>query len=322
MGWADYGFPDTTMVACYKPAHALRIAMTERLSLGTVPTDVYFTTNKSVTTSAGRTFTQDLYGWKTPNGYINHLIDLDTPIEVLEDGSPRIFFREEHEIKDIIEERDIYGIGYINANSLYPLMLNEWPSIWIRQRYLALNLLKIISVPFIVTYREGNSGRVSGPPEQAFYDACNNTWTFTQALDQDKRISLQCYTLIQKYPNSYAHQCDFLRIEKIEIDYNAAPWLADLPASLYIAVRTHTVTPDSVFDAHGFPVRDARRVFTKIPLPYENYEITIPEHGLDVGTYGFQTDYYYGENGLYKVWQYAGVDISSKFVLYDNVDNP
>lgn len=322
MGWSDYGFPDTRMMSCYKPAHALRIAQTERASFVTSSVDTYFTTNKSGTATAGKEFTQNLDGWKIPNGYINHLIDLDAPVDVLDDGYPRILFREEHEIKDIIEERDADGTGYIDANSQYLLMLNEWPSVWIKQRYLAFNLLKVISVPFVVTYREGHSVFVSGTPEQAFYEACKDTYTFTRVLSANMRLGLECYTKIGKYPYFYGHACHFLRIEKIEIDYSTAPWLAGLPAYLYIAARTNNITPDSVFDAHGFPVRDERRTFAKISLPWENYENTLPEHGLDVGAYGFQADYYMGTGGLYKMWQYAGVDVSSKFILYDNVDNP
>lgn len=345
MGWADYGFPDVTMITNYTAMKALHAAFRERL-IHTRYYDVSEDYIPELFKEASPYFSPYplTIGWDIPNRmiqddywgvyrqlqYINQFVNLDAPIDPqypTEPGyplaPPKLFLNESIEIKKIIEERDTTGIGYIGDKNMLP----EWSKAWIEQRYLAYNLTKLLEVPLILTVcrGEGNS-KFGGTAQDAFENAKANTviQTFSTVEERpyiDRGSSM--YTTIQENHNIYGvyYTCDFYRVLKIDIDYNRFPSFVGLPAYIYVSpYQSDQFGVEYVFDNHGFPIREGLGMFTKIPLPWENFDITPPNHGLVPGNYGY---FIRGEFFIINpFWQYGVVDASSWFEFYANVDNP
>lgn len=332
MSWADYGFPDTTMMPCYLPAKALQLAYAERETIvagqESSITEAY-TPNRFVEEN-GWHFTQGSDGmfgghcWSVPGTYINHLLDLDIPMNPLSGGAPRIFWNEDPEIRDAIEAADTTGLGYLDPHMFFsqnPLtMMPEWANTWLEQRYLAMNLMRIAEVPFTVTRRHGNSGSTFfATPQLAHDHAVANS--AVEELPGDLPLShLSMYTTILERSGGGAYSCDFRVIDRVDVDYSKVPHLAGLPAYIYVGTAAGTVYDEGhTFDNHGFPIRDGEGIITKIQLPWESEGVARPVGGIAVGSFGYTIRLY---PGVYRnfFWQYAGVDVSSKFAFYDDVD--
>ncbi len=332
MSWADYGFPDITMMPCYLPAKALQLAFAERETIvagqESSITEAY-TPNLFVEEN-GRHFAQGSDGmfgghcWTIPGTYINHLLDLDIPVQPIGMGGPRLFFREEHEIRDAIEAADTTGLGYLDPHMFFsknPLtMMPEWLKTWMEQRYLAMNLLKIAEVPFTVTRRHGNCGyNWFATPQLAHDYAVANSRT--EELPGDWPLShLSMETTIYERAGGGAYSCTFRVIDRVDVDYSKVPHLAGLPAHVYVGTAAGTIwDPGYTFDNHGFPIRDGEGIVTKIPLPWESEGVARPAGVLTAGSFGYMIRRY---SGVYRnwFWQYAGVDVSSKFAFHDDVD--
>ena len=327
MGWSDYGFPDPTMMPCYLPAMAFYRACAERWNVtgaGPLPQQEPFKPDL-FNTAVGSIFSYGYYPgmdalrpWRVPVRYINHLIDFENePVLPID-----IRFRESDysaNMNSIIEERDTSGLGYLNPSLPYlsnMRMLPEWSRVWLCQRYLALNLLKIHCVSLLITYRNGESD-MQRSPQEAFDRAVELSY-FSTYNSNPVIFYIGDGTSVIRRENAYApgidgYFCKIGRIEKIEVDYSTCPNLIGLPAFLYMS---HRITDWNdrffgyIFDKHGFPVREGEGLVAKIALPWESTEVTLPDHGLIAGaTYGFASDIFTG-----------GIDVSSKFEFYDNVD--
>jgi len=336
MSWADYGFPDTTMMPCYLPAKALQLAYAERETIvaGQESSIAEEYTPNLFVEENGRHFTQgsdEMFGghcWTIPGTYINHLLDLDIPVSPFGSGRPQIFWREDYEIRDVIEAADTTGLGYLDPHMLFsqnPLtMMPEWSKTWLEQRYLAMNLLKVAEVPFTVTRRHGNSGSTFfATPQLAHDHAVANS--AAEELPGDWPLSnLSMETTIYERAG-LGYSCDFRVIDRVAVDYSKVPHLAGLPAYIYVGTAAGTIWDDGhTFDNHGFPIRDGEGIVTKIPLPWESEGIAQPAGGLTAGSFGYTIRQYTGAQytGAYRkfFWQYAGVDVSSRFQFYDDVD--
>ena len=329
MSWADYGFPDITMMPCYLPAKALQLAFDERATIlagqgGSIAEDY---TPTLFVEENGRHFAQGSDGmfgghcWTIPGSYINHLLDLDMPVGPFSGGSPRLFWEEDSDIRAAIEAADTTGLGYLDPHMFFsqnPLtMMPEWSKTWLEQRYLAMNLLKIAEVPFTVTRRHGNTGNnwFATPQLAHDYAAANSA---TEELPGDRALShLSMHTTIYEGTSGGAYSCNFRVIDRVAVDYSKVPHLAGLPAYIYVGTAAGTVYDEGhTFDNHGFPIRDGQGIITKIPLPWESGGVAQPVGGLRVGSFGYTIRRFSGVNRIF-YWQYAGVDVSSRFQFYD-----
>ena len=343
MGWSDYGFPDATMMPSYLPAYALWKAYNERatISRGLGLTDAIeeqftpamFREENGVHFSQGSEGMFGGHAWNPPtSGYINHLLDLDQPVEGIGFGGPRLFFGSGTAIYDLLNKYDKTGFGYLESNAVVgqnrPTMLPEWPEAWLYQRYLAYNLLKIRQVPFKFTMQYGATGTAYSDllpsPQEAFNYAVEHSRIDVLSSDYSSRDGgMGQSTTIINYSQTGGESlfyCSFSRLLKVEIDFEKVPHLAGLPAFLYISADPNDIyDPGYIFDAHGFPIREGDRIITKIPLPWESDGITLPEGGLREGKFGYVVKRYTTVSS-WGHWQYAAVDVSSKFELYDDVD--
>lgn len=336
MSWADYGFPDVTMMPCYTPAKALQLAYAERETiLFGLPSSITSDYTPTIfVEETGRHFTQGsdwTFGgeaWPIPGGYINHIINLDKPVDAIGTGA-KILFREGYEIKDIIESTDTTGMGYLFFNIISTNMhfLPEWSKAWIYQRYLALNLLKILEVPFVATIRTGSTGAAWQSTAQDAYDyaVTNSTTTEVQyggsfSLAPSSGVSMT--TNIYEKTGGGEYGCDIRRVEKIDVDYTKVPHLAGLPAYIYVSADNDNIySPGYVFDTHGFPIKEGKGIFSMINLPWESEGIAQPDNGVTLGKFGYLIRSIGVGPGMTGVrWQYAGVDVSSKFAFCDDVD--
>ena len=350
MSWADYGFPDVTMITNYTATKALHAAFRERL----IHTR-YYDNSESYTPDFFKLASSNTHpyilpqGWDIPSrqilvenasiymglNYINQFIDLDVPIDPLGESEPgypepqpKLFLNENIEIKKIIEERDTTGLGYVRQGER---MLPEWSKTWIQQRYLAYNLTRLLQVPLVLTVCYGSgSSQYGGNAQDAFNDAKANATTLTFSTCEfsleigsiDRGASM--FTNIRKTNSIYGiyYSCEFYRVLKIDIDYGRFPSFLGLPSYLYVTA-THTSPQGDtfVFDNHGFPIREGVGLFTKINLPWENFDIAPPNMGLTEGNIGYWVR---GAHWLawQNYWQYGVVDASSWFDFYDDVDNP
>lgn len=336
MGWADYGFPDITMMPCYLPARALYLAVKERMDIlhgAEVPwPGGYVAPPDKFVEESGWNFSQGSYGmfgghgWSisaVPSTYINQLADLSLPIPGYNVNNCVLFWGRPT-IRDIITTRDTTGIGYLAPNRIqgYPMnMLPEWSKVWMQQRYLAYNLLKILIVPAKVTYRYGYSGDYEpfDTPEDAYNAACANSTVGAPSTQVGVANTTVIKKGIQGLPNKYA--AHIYRTETIGVDYDLYPHLFGLPTHLYLRVKPGGPYIDedrSVFDAHGMGVDGTPQVYSKIPLPYVASGIVPPDHGIIEGAFGFETDRYWLID--WSNYAYVGVDVSSLFEFYDNVD--
>ena len=328
MSWADYGFPDITMMPCYLPAKALQLAFDERATVlagqGSATAENY--TPTLFVEENGWHFSQGSDGmlgghcWAIPGTYINHLFDLDTPVPSTHGGAPPIFWEENTNIRAAIEAADTTGLGYLDPHMLFSqdlVMMPEWSKTWLEQRYLAMNLLKIAEVPFTVTRRHGNTGNnwFATPQLAHDYAAANSA---TQELPGDSPLShLSMYTTIYE-STGLGYGCTFRVIDRVDVDYSKVPHLAGLPAYIYVGTAAGTVYDEGhTFDNHGFPIRDGQGIITKIPLPWESGGVAQPVGGLAAGSFGYTICRF---SGVYRnwFWQYAGVDVSSWFQFYDD----
>lgn len=331
MGWADYGFPDPTMMPCYKPAEAFYRACAERWNITGAPypplpppeSEIY--KPDILKSETGANFSYGCYPsidalrpWRVPVRYINHLIDFENepvlPIDIL--------FRESDysaNMNSIIEERDTSGLGYLHPSLPYlsnMMMLPEWSKIWLMQRYLAYNLLKVIAVPLKITVRNAPIPSTwlheLTSPEMAFnYAVAHSTTYVIRSGDIGagwQRLFNKTDILRSPYGTMYV--CGFSRVEKVEIDYDLCPNLVGLPADLYVSYEFDSYLSGYVFDKQGFPLRDNRLFIAKIQLPWQSEGTPPPSHGYTTGSYGFVFDILLG-----------GIDVTSKFEFYDNVDN-
>ena len=349
MGWADYGFPDVTMITNYTAMKALHASFRERL----IHTR-YYDNSESYTPDFFKLASPNTHpyalsqGWDIPSrqillentdsyitlNYINQFLNLDVPIDPqfenepsYQDEPPKLFLNENIEIKKIIEERDTTGLGYVGQGSR---MLPEWSKTWIQQRYLAYNLTRLLEVPLVLTVSRGSgNSQYGGNAQDAFDNAKANAITETFSTCEysigtyiDRGASM--FTKIAKTNSIYGiyYSCEFYRVLKIDIDYGRFPSFLGLPSYLYVsAIQTDLLGDTLVFDNHGFPIREGVGLFTKINLPWENLDIAPPNMGLTEGNVGYWVR---GRSwiGLPTRWQYGVVDASSWFDFYDDVDNP
>ena len=331
MSWADYGFPDITMMPCYLPAKALQLAFDERATIlagqGSSTAENY--TPTLFVEEKGRHFAQGSDGmfgghcWTIPGTYINHLFDFDTPVPPTHGGSPPIFWEENSDIRAAIEAADTTGLGYLDPHILFSrdlVMMPEWPKAWLEQRYLAMNLLKIAEVPFRATFRWGDSGRDWFATPQLAYDYAVEHSSLTTGPIPSYNPNFNMLTSISHSHGRYS--CKFRRIVKVEVDYEQVPHLVGLPAYIYVCTAAGTAwDPGYTFDNHGFPIRDGNGLITKIPIPWESEGITQPAGGITVGDFGYAIRHYTGVYSNF-FWQYAGVDVSSWFQFYDEPSPP
>ena len=347
MSWADYGFPDVTMITNYTAMKALHAAFRERL----IHTR-YYDNSESYTPDFFKLASSTIHplalsqGWDIPPrqillentdkyiplSYINQFLDLDVPVDPLYEDEPlysppKLFLNENIEIKKIIEERDTTGLGYVGQGER---MLPEWSKTWIQQRYLAYNLTRLLEVPLVLTfcYGSGNS-EYGGNAQDAFDNAKANAITVTvstceYSVEADIPYSgASMFTNIEKSESIYGiyYSCEFYRVLKIDIDYGRFPSFLGLPSYLYVSATQTSPQGDTyVFDNYGLPIREGFGLFTKINLPWENFDIVPPNVGLTEGSIGYLVRGWLSVGQHH--WQYGVVDASSWFDFYDDVDSP
>lgn len=317
MSWGDYGFPDVTMMGTLIPTNGIRAALKERFptGYGLDNLDPY-----EVMKSRSSTPSRMMY----LSNYINQFLDMN--------AHPDHIFWDYWDMKAEIEQRvpsgescilnDGFVIGGTPSHPVVPLnLLPDWPAMIARQQYLNANLLKIKHVPAVATVIEGKS------PTEGIYLTAEEAWD--AALSNASfyynvpiaHWMTGFYTTIA-YSESQKYSCSLLQPIHIEPDYSNYPELVGLPAKMYFLTSSNnTYIPNGVFDAHGLNMISSSTNFSAIDLPYHKDTPVKPDRGLiaDNKQCGFAPlilDPHYNTTYGY----YCGVDVSSLFEFYENVD--
>lgn len=338
MSWADYGFPDVTMRSSYLPAKGIELALRERDVLGKSSyiqgmspvhafesflaheQDYRFIANKFK--YMFELSPKYCSGTVSGTGYINHITNYSThPDELTWD---------ETNLAEAISARDEIGECLLQSGiAIYPYFSDiaftnaQWFSKdLLRQQYIKLNLLKVPIVPVkFVMKRWTTNGTY--PTPMAAWDAAVAEGP---KPDDSGTTHLAFSVLLLRYIffDGPVYRVGIRQPTSIEIDYDMYPQLAGLPSSLYFKAFTHPHV-NYIFDSFGLG-DIALTGYNTIQLPYSSEVPLLPLTGLldsdptgllgNYQAYGFYT---YDPTTLLPS-HVGGVDCSSIFEFYDNVD--
>ncbi len=322
MGWNDYGFPDVTMMNPLIPTNGIRAALKERFPTGYALDDL---DPYEIMKSASNYPSRMMY----LRNYINQFLDMNE--------HPDHIFWDYWDMKAEIEKRVPSGepcilndrpvIGGTPPHPVVSLsLLPDWPVMVARQQYLNANLLKIKDVPAFATVIEGQSHTLEEPEgvyltaEEA-WDAAISKASFYYNVPIGHWLT-GFYTSVGPTYEGNSYYCGFVQPIHIEPDYSNYPELVGLPAKMYFLTSSNNAyIPNGVFDAHGLNMISSSTNFSAIDLPYHKDTPVKPDRGLiaDGKQCGFAPlilNHQYNTTYGY----YCGVDVSSLFEFYDNVD--
>ena len=309
MSWVDYGFPYPVFRPVYSPAYALSLALIERYRVqagitGEITVPDYFPSvfsrdhliSYNIDRSAFISEFSPLSSLSVQ--YINHL--------ALKGSSPVVKLWTYSDLCTATEERDDSGVGILEGEDMrfkYP----KYNVIWLKQRWIMLNLLKIAVIPVLAYRGVGHGDAVT--TEEAFSDAVSGFFNNGIGFWDNKPTFITSF-----YENIYGRRsCTINQPYSIEPVPNHYPGIVSCPANLYINPVKGSV---SVFDNHNLNVTE--NGLGIIPIPYIGpkapYTTTFPVIGNE--SYGFTASTQYIPTPHY----YLGVDVSSLFEFYDNVD--
>ena len=310
MSWSDYGFTDVTLLPSTIPSMAIMKACRERARLSTNNWPLYFNGREVQIMEPVTSF---LLGATRYAPSINHLLNFGVyPSEALWDQNTlrqAVFDRYPGNLPYIPPQND--QAEYIR--NLY--MTYDWHRDAAIQQYIFVNLQKIISVPYKVIL---GTWEAYGPtPEEAWLAAsttlshtqvASNYWEFRTTFENRFQDGIRCATT---QPIS------------IEPDYESVPDLLGLSGDIYTRLFTGE---SNIKDDFGLDVDYVGGGYSKpIHVPYN---ITIPRSISspfplisDLQNYPYNKIYrmlMYHYDGAAN--SYCGVDCSSLFEFYDNVD--
>jgi hypothetical protein len=327
MSWIDYGFPDVTMRSSYLPAKGIELALRERDALGN---SSYIPGMQPV--HAFESFLSHVQDYRfmhakfkylfelsprycSGSGYINHLNNYSTHPDVLTWGDTNL--------AEAISARDEIGGCLLQSGiAVYPYSSDiaftnaQWLSKdLLRQQYIKLNLLKVPVVPVKFVMKQWFTNGTYPTPMAAWNAAVAEgpkPYTYeTTRLAFSVQTSTYFLGDASTVYRVYIHQPT-----SIEIDYDMYPQLAGLPSSLYFKA----FTPPSVnytLDSFGFG-DIALTGYNTIQLPYSSEVPLLPLTEL------LNSSHFYGFNTYpsttFLPSHVGGVDCSSLFEFYDNVD--
>lgn len=320
MSWAEQGFPDVTMLPNRIPVLGIVNARLEReriirgnsdLGLG----DIYY----------GRTFEPLEVGaasffasypltidYLTNNRAFNHIAPNGTL-----SGSP---YWSKVDMIAAIEARSESPCLIDQLTKANHQMLSNWPTIAAKQSYIGLNLMKYLPISMIMTV--GTSTGSGSSLEEAHSNAIASFPEQTFIIDEDYdgyRVMPFTTSYYKQYLGPYWCYIDWP--VSIIPDYISRPELVGLPAKLYfVAIPPDTsMVYDATFDAHGMGVVNyGSNSFQSISLPYQLSDIPMHESpALANMRFGFRALL---TGSFIQGHPYCGVDCSSLFEFYENVD--
>ena len=317
MSWAEQGFPDVTMLPNRIPVLGIVNARLEReriiqgnsdLGLGNI---YHGRTFEPLEVDAASFFASYplTIDYLTNNRAFNHIAPNGTL-----SGSP---YWSKVDMIAAIEARSESPCLIDRNTKANHQMLSNWPTIAAKQSYIGLNLMKYLPISMIMTV--GTSIGSGSSLEEAHSNAIASFPEQTYIIDKDE----YWYTGVMPFTTSYYKQylgpywCYIDWPVSIIPDYISRPELVGLPAKLYfVAMPPDTsMVYDATFDAHGMGVVNyGPNSFQSISLPYQLSDIPMHESpALANMRFGFRAYFMQAP-------PYCGVDCSSLFEFYDNVD--
>jgi hypothetical protein len=333
MGWSNYGFPDPTMCANYKPAHGIYLAHKERIERAGL---IY---NDGVSLSLSGEFREPalLYPARNPDYvysndfylsedrrvfggtiYLNQFIDpkqsyydlfwnRDTLTEAVLARCP--------ELEEYIPYETASHMG--KTPSAYNKLSPTWRVLWAKQMYTQINLLKLcnhyehLNLNLHIVMGRGEASGATSPIE-AYNQAVSNfhiddDWEYDVYHD-----SPGWSTEIVRYGTSW--WCRLFRplvIEPIYGGENLPETIQDCQMYLYGKPTTLTM---SYLDYHGIGFSFSNtNIYDRINLPYYSSSVELPD--------AFKNGIYGPYRGFCTFWAgFAVIDSSPLFEFYDNVD--
>ena len=321
MGWNDYGFPNPLFRSKADPWRAVIGAFHERHCI-----------QNNLPKESSSPFSRYMLFRSNPidicpfipfyctmphdSGYLNHL-DIES-IDVSDiTGNPSEVYWTVPRMMAAMEDRDIYGInGMLTGHDKDNAFLPDFPIKYLQQLKLQANLMKMCSsilVDAVTAY--GRSGDRSSPQE-AYESAISsvNTLTVNGVLLNPADGKFNNSTTIYKHSSS-AYSCTFSRILELKVCDDLYP-KSSLPSFVYI--RMPSIGSGSYFDPYGTGITYSDKNIRKLPLPYKTTEIIPPEMGIPPSS-AFDSVSTIRIN-LSDGWNWIGVDCSSLFEFYENVD--
>ncbi len=313
MGWSDYGFPNITMLPNITPALAISKANEERSRISTSDWYSLFPRLSPAIMKGDDSFP---FGATKYTCSINHLLDWT--------GHPEEALWNQNTLRQAVFDRYPGNLSYIPPQSnqaeyirgLY--MAYDWHKDAALQQYIYINLQKIISTFYKVTMGAGYAQSTSS--EAAWDAACANfSFSEVKRFPSGSGDSWSFRTSFSKAGYSEV-ACNIRQPMKIEPDYDTYPELIGLPA--YIYTNAYSSTDDRYY---GFDLGNTQGWSKIFSLPYHN---TVPIR--PIATLPTYEELDYGRNYwvTFHAWSqytnipysYCGVDCSSLFEFYDNVD--
>ena len=316
MSWTDHGFPLPVFRPIYGPVHALSMAFFERYMIQQGVQELpiapdYFPSMFKVDDVTGYNIHRSGFisnfnpiHSMTPTHlrYINHL--------ALNNNPPVLKLWTYSDLCIAVEERDDSGLGILDGESMrfkYP----TYSAIWLKQQWIMLNLLKIAVIPVIV--REGY-GTLQGAATQAeaISAAYSRFYDYGAGGIGFQKFQTYCYK-----PGS-TWTCIMNQPFSIKINPTHYTGILTCPSYLYFVPQIEwSLGTLGVFDAHSTGA--LYNQISTLSIPYQGPRLpdtvfqpnpTLPNGFLIIGP-----DY-----NVHASTPYCGVDVSSLFEFYENVD--
>jgi hypothetical protein len=313
MSWVDYGFPYPVFRPVYGPAYALSLALIERYRVqkgitGEITVPDYFPSvfsrdhliSYNIDRSAFISEFNPLSSLSIQ--YINHL--------ALKGSSPVVKLWTYSDLCTATEERDDSGVGILEGEDMrfkYP----EYSVIWLKQRWIMLNLLKIAVIPVIV--REGyGTSQGAATQAEAISAAYSGFYDFESGSTDFLTFRTYCYK-----PGS-TWTCIMNQPFSIKINPTHYTGILTCPSYLYFVPQIEwSFGTLGAFDAHGTGV--LYNQVSTLSIPYQGPRLpdTVfqPNQAHANGFLILGPDY-----NVQASTPYCGVDVSSLFEFYENVD--
>jgi len=315
MGWSDYGFPNITMLPNITPALAISKANAERSRVSIY--DWYSARQSFLSPAIMKEGGSFLFGTTSYTRSINHLLDWT--------GHPEEALWNQNTLRQAVFDRYPGNLSYIvpqfnqaeYIRGLY--MAYDWHKDASIQQYIFINLQKIINTYYKVTMGYGYAQSTSS---EAAWDAACANFSFSE-VKRFPESSGDSWAFDAHFTKAGYSEvtCTIRQPMKIEPDYDTYPELIGLPG--YIYTNAYYSTDDRYY---GFDLGNTQGWSKVFSLPYHN---TVPIRPIaTLPTY--EEISYSGTS--YRVtshawspftgipYSYCGVDCSSIFEFYDNVD--
>ena len=318
MSWSDYGFTDVTLLPSTIPSMAIMKACRERARLSTYNWPLYLNDwDVQIMEPIMEPITSSLLGATRYAPSINHLLDWT--------GHPEEALWNQNTLRQAVFDRYPGNLSYIPPQNdqaeyirnLY--MTYGWHRDAAIQQYIFVNLQKILDTYYTVTMGYGYAQSTSS---DAAWDAACANFSFSE-VKRFPESSGDSWSFDTRFTNDgdSTVSCIIRQPMKIEPDYDTYPELIGLPG--YIYTNAYYYTDDRYY---GFDLGNTQGWSKVFSLPYHNTVpirpiATLPtyEEISQLGTsYGVTFHAWSPFTGI--PHSYCGVDCSSIFEFYDNVD--